>query len=79
MLSPSMLLLWFPVRVENRIWGDGNGTFHVTLAVQGFVRCDAGSQWLIVVPKSKDWFMERKPMKTVQPCAYMGMAWHSMW
>jgi hypothetical protein len=32
MLSPSLLLLWFPVRVENMIWGDGNGT----------CLCDAG-------------------------------------
>jgi hypothetical protein len=35
--------------------------------VQGFVRCDAGSQWLVIIPKSKDRFMERPPMKTVQP------------
>jgi hypothetical protein len=35
--------------------------------VQGFVRCDAGSLWLVIIPKSKDWFMERPPMKTVQP------------
>jgi hypothetical protein len=32
------------ISVENRIWGDGNGTeFDVMLTVQGFVRCDAGS------------------------------------
>jgi hypothetical protein len=42
--------------------------------VQGFVRCDAGSLWLVIMPKSKDRFMERPPMKTVQPLAYMGMA-----
>jgi hypothetical protein len=47
--------------------------------VQGFVRCDAGSLWLVIIPKSKDRFMKRPPMKTVQPWAYMGMAWHSMW
>jgi hypothetical protein len=35
--------------------------------VQGFVRCDAGSLWIVIIPKSKDWFMERPPMKTVQP------------
>jgi hypothetical protein len=35
--------------------------------VQGFVRCDAGRLWLVIIPKSKDWFMERPPMKTVQP------------
>jgi hypothetical protein len=51
----------------------------VMLTVQGFVRCDAGSLWLVIIPKSKDRFMERPPMKTVQPRVYMGMAWHSMW
>jgi hypothetical protein len=35
--------------------------------VQGFVRCDAGSLWIVIIPKSKDRFMERPPMKTVQP------------
>jgi hypothetical protein len=35
-------------------------------AVQGFVRCDVESQWLVIIPKSKDQFMERPPMKAVQ-------------
>jgi hypothetical protein len=35
--------------------------------VQRFVRCDAGSLWLVIISKSKDRFMERPPMKTVQP------------
>jgi hypothetical protein len=35
--------------------------------VQGFVRCDAGSLWLVIIHKSMDRFMERSPMKTVQP------------
>jgi hypothetical protein len=35
--------------------------------VQGFVQCDTGSLWIVIIPKSKDWFMERPPMKTVQP------------
>jgi hypothetical protein len=35
--------------------------------VQGFVRCDAGSLWLVIIPKSKDQLMERPPMKIVQP------------
>jgi small-conductance mechanosensitive channel len=35
--------------------------------VQGSVRCDAGSLWIVIIPKSKDPFMERPPMKTVQP------------
>jgi hypothetical protein len=37
------------------------------LMVQGFVRCNAESLWLVIIPKSKDRFMERPPMKTVQP------------
>jgi hypothetical protein len=35
--------------------------------VQRFVRCDVGSLWIVIIPKSKDRFMERPPMKTVQP------------
>jgi hypothetical protein len=68
LLSP-LLLLWLfdPISMENRIWGDGNGTGWCDAMVQGFVRCDAGSLWLVIIPKSKDRFMERPPMKTVQP------------
>jgi hypothetical protein len=35
--------------------------------VQGFVRCDAGDLWIVIIPKSKDRFMERPLIKTVQP------------
>jgi hypothetical protein len=35
--------------------------------VQVFVLCDAGSLWIVILPKSKDRFMERPPMKIVQP------------
>jgi hypothetical protein len=35
--------------------------------VQGFVRCDAGSLSLVIILKSKDRFVERPPMKIVQP------------
>jgi hypothetical protein len=35
--------------------------------IQGFVRCDAGSLRIVIIPKYKDRFMERPPMKTVQP------------
>jgi hypothetical protein len=34
---------------------------------QGFVQCDVGSLWIVMIPKSKDRFMERLPMKIVQP------------
>jgi hypothetical protein len=35
--------------------------------VQDFVRCDAGSLWIVIIPKYNDRFMERPPMKIVQP------------
>jgi hypothetical protein len=35
--------------------------------VQGFVRCDAGSLWIVIISKYKDQFMEQPPMKIVQP------------
>jgi hypothetical protein len=33
---------------------------------------DSKSLWLVIIPKSKDRFMERPPMKIVQLWAYMG-------
>jgi hypothetical protein len=53
------------------VWRIGFGVTGMELVgampmVQGFVRCDAGSLWLVIIPKSKDKFMERPPMKTVQ-------------
>jgi hypothetical protein len=39
----------------------------VMLTVQGFVRCDVESLWIVIIPKSKDWFMKRPLMKIVQP------------
>jgi hypothetical protein len=35
--------------------------------IQGFVQCDARSMWIVIITKSKDRFMERPPMKIVQP------------
>jgi hypothetical protein len=54
------------------VWRIGFGVTGMELVgvmptVQGFVRCDAGSLWLAIMPKSMDRFMERPPMKTVQP------------
>jgi hypothetical protein len=54
------------------VWRIGFGVTGMELVgvmptVQGFVWCDAGSLWLVIIPKSKDRFMERTPMKTVQP------------
>jgi hypothetical protein len=56
-----------PISVENRIWGTGMELVGMMLTVQGFVRCDVGSMWPVIIPKSKDRFMEQPPMKTVQP------------
>jgi hypothetical protein len=54
------------------VWKIGFGVTGMELVgvmptVQGFVRCDTGSPRLVSIPKSKDWFMERPPMRTVQP------------
>jgi hypothetical protein len=54
------------------VWRIGFGVTGMELVgvmptVQGFVRYDAGSLWLVIMPESKDRFMERPPMKTVQP------------
>jgi hypothetical protein len=45
------------------VWRIGFGVTGTELVgvmptVQGFVRCDAGSVWLVIIPKSKDRFME---------------------
>jgi hypothetical protein len=57
-----ILLVW---RIGFRV--TGLKFVGVMLMVQGFVRCDAGSLWIVIIPKSKDWFMERPPIKIVQP------------
>jgi hypothetical protein len=54
------------------VWRIGFGVTGMELVgvmptVQGFVRCNAGSLWLVIIPKSKNWFIERPPMKIVQP------------
>jgi hypothetical protein len=53
------------------VWKIGYGVTGMKLVgvmptVQGFVWCDAGILWLVIIPKSKDRFMERPPMKIVQ-------------
>jgi hypothetical protein len=54
------------------VWRIGFGVTGMELVgampmVQGFVRCDARSLWLVIIPKSKYRFMVRPPMKIVQP------------
>jgi hypothetical protein len=53
------------------VWRIGFGVMGMELVgvmptVQGFVRCNAGSLWIVIIPKSKDRFRERPPMKTIQ-------------
>jgi hypothetical protein len=45
------------ISVENRIWVMGMEFVGVMSMVQDFVRCDVGSLWLVIIPKSKDRFM----------------------
>jgi hypothetical protein len=56
-----------PISMENRIWGDGNGISWCDANGSRLVRCNAGSLWIVMIPKSKDQFMERPPIKIVQP------------
>jgi hypothetical protein len=57
-----ILLVW---RIGFRV--TGMEFVGVMPTVQGFIRCDAGSPWIVIIPKSKDQFMEQPPMKTLQP------------
>jgi hypothetical protein len=78
-MSPIDLFLSVARVLEIGIWGDRIGNcVWLELAVQGCLVAP-GSVWFVVIPKSKDRFMERPPMKIVRPSAYMGMAWLSMW
>jgi hypothetical protein len=45
------------------VWRIGFGVMGIEFVgvmptVQGFVRCDAGSLWIVIISKSKDQFME---------------------
>jgi hypothetical protein len=57
-----ILLVW---RIGFRV--TGMEFVGVMPTVQGFVRCDAGSLWIVIIHKSKERFMGRPPMKIVQP------------
>jgi hypothetical protein len=56
-----------PISMENRIWGDGFETVFGGLRQFGACPVDTGTLWLVTIPKSKDRFMERPPMKIIQP------------
>jgi hypothetical protein len=54
------------------VWRIGFGVMGIEFVgvmptVQGFVRCDTGSLWIVIITKSKDRFIERPPIKIVQP------------
>jgi hypothetical protein len=58
-------------RVWNCVWW--------ILTIRGYVQWILESLCLVIIPKSKDWFMEQPLIKIIQPWAYMGTTWHSMW
>jgi hypothetical protein len=63
----TLSVIWFLILL---VWRMGFGVtgmelVGVILTVQGFVWCDAGSLWLVIIPKFKDQFMEQPPMKIV--------------
>jgi hypothetical protein len=69
LMSPPVVIIVILILL---VWRIGFGVTRMELVgavptVQGFVRCDGGSLWLVIIPKSKDWFMKRPPMKIVQP------------
>jgi hypothetical protein len=72
MLNYFVTLVTVMVMLILLVWRIGFGVMGMEFVgvmpmVQGFVRCDAGSLWIVIIPKSKNRFMERPPMKTVQP------------
>jgi hypothetical protein len=58
--------MWFPVSMEN-IWGDRLQQHSVDFDSSGLCSVDSEKPVVVIMPKSKDQFMERSPMKTVQP------------
>jgi hypothetical protein len=69
LMSPPVVIMVIFILL---VWRIGFGVTGMELVgamptVQGFVRCDVGSLWLVIIPKSKDRFMERPTMKIVQP------------
>jgi hypothetical protein len=49
------------------IWGDGLELCSMDSNSSGLCSMDSGSLWLVIILKSKDRFVERPPMKIVQP------------
>jgi hypothetical protein len=60
LMSPPIVIMVILILLVWRI-GFGVAVMELVgamLTVQGFVQCDAGSLWLVIIPKSKDQFME---------------------
>jgi hypothetical protein len=60
LMSPPVVIMVILILL---VWRIGFGVTVMELVgamptVQGFVQCDAGSLWLVILPKSKDQFME---------------------
>jgi hypothetical protein len=49
------------------IWGNRLELCSVHSDNSGLCPVDSKSPWLVIMPKSKDWFIERPPMRIVQP------------
>jgi hypothetical protein len=61
LMSPPFVIMVILILL---VWRIGFGVTGMELVgamptVQGFVWCVAGSLWLVIIPKSKDRFMER--------------------
>jgi hypothetical protein len=59
----SLTLVTVMVMLILLVWRLGFGVTEMEFigvmpTVQGFVRCDAGSLWIVIIPKSMDRFME---------------------
>jgi hypothetical protein len=67
MLVSSCCCLFDPINVENRIWGDGFGTTFGGFQQFGALSGGLRKPVVDIIPKYKDRFMERPPMKIVQP------------
>jgi hypothetical protein len=64
---PVTIIFFDPISVENRISVMGLELRSVDSDSSGLCPVDSGKPVVDIIPKSKDRFMERPPMKTVQP------------
>jgi hypothetical protein len=64
---PVTIIFFDPISVENRIWVTGLELRSVDSDSSGLCPVDSEKPVVVIIPKSKDRFIERPPMKTVQP------------